>query len=190
MSMREPSLIDSGESRKIQGYVDGFSLVELLAACAIMVIIALIVAQFFQKASLTWDVGSRKAEAVMKGRAVVNAIVQDLQWAIPAVSGGYPFEITANSAKFWMLGNPKDGKRAMRYVEFELAGGEVTRKVTYYPADASTAEALADGIISIVFSPVVSSGELPPAITISITLTNQQSFQSTAWLINRNHSRL
>jgi prepilin-type N-terminal cleavage/methylation domain-containing protein len=172
----------------------GFSLVEMLAACAIMVIIALIVIQFFHKATMLWDVGTRRSDAVMKGRAIANAIVQDLQWAIDAPVGqtNFPLEITQTSAKFWMLGNPVDGKPAMRYISIKFEDDTVTREVIQYCPDEGheAPQELADEVLALEFTPQAND-VLPASITVSVKVsTNYPPFQATARTINRNFSRL
>lgn len=168
---------------------NGFSLIELLAACSIMVIIAMIVAQFFHKASLAWDVGYKKSEAVMRGRGVVSAIIQDLQLAVPNDPSAEPSSIESTAAKFWILANPKDGQAAIRLIEYTLRSNEIWRRVTYrsglveeYP--------LADGISSLQFSPPSPSGSLPLAVLVSVTVTNQRQFEAQAYIMNHNYQRL
>jgi prepilin-type N-terminal cleavage/methylation domain-containing protein len=185
----------------------GFSLIELLLASAILVIIVLIVSEFFQKANVAWDVGSRKIETVMTGRAAVNLMARELSLAIEVPSGMSDSNLLARSeARFWMLGNPADGERAIRYVIYQLQGEKITRLARYFPAGLypgsppkEEATDMVEGVRLIDFVPLPGDyvgGRLPLSVIVSVALTNAtvggpvQTFQSAASFMCRDYNRL
>jgi type II secretory pathway pseudopilin PulG len=60
----------------------GFSLLELLCAMAILMIIVLMISTIFAESDKTWTLGTNRADNNATGRAAVNMIANDLQYAV------------------------------------------------------------------------------------------------------------
>ena len=61
---------------------DGFTLIEILSAMAILIIITLVVTQIFSNATTTWTLGEKDAELNAEVRAVMHFMSQELSKAI------------------------------------------------------------------------------------------------------------
>lgn len=88
----------SGHNRIRQG----FTLLELLVAIAILMIIVLIAVQLFSRARTAWDVGSRIADSCLKGRTVADFVAQELSRAVLPTNGS-SFTVTATTIDFPIL---------------------------------------------------------------------------------------
>jgi len=159
---------------------DGFTLIELLVAMSILVIIVLIIGMFFQRASVVWDTGSRRAEMLLTGRAMADFMAQEMQQAIPG-----DFNANGASATFWMLGDAAGGLRATQKVMYASSGGRVTR---------NGAE-LGDGVSGLAFEEgPAGNNDLPLWVDIKVTVSNEvndvKTYQSRASFPNRDRDRL
>lgn len=189
---------DNGEGRS------GFSLIELMIATAILVIITLIVGEFFQKANVAWDVGTRKVETMLKGRAAVNLMAREISQAIqpPASMMSQTNLFQDSEARFWMLANPDDGERAIRFVTYQLSADTLTRQAWFLDttgqlkASPEPAAAMVDRVISFHVTPLPDSDPFRPrSVVVSIVLSDEKTemevpFQSAATLFSRDFSRL
>ena len=158
-----------------------FTLIELLVAMAILVIIVLIVSMIFQRASVAWDTGARKAELDMTGRGVADFMAQELASAVSGTNRFTNFDVPPGH--FWVLSDATATNRA---------GMEVT-----YSGVTRNGDALAEGVESVDFScepAAPSAGELPQYADVTVTLTNNYGsnvvYQSRAYFMNRGRNRL
>jgi prepilin-type N-terminal cleavage/methylation domain-containing protein len=165
----------SGERR------GAFTLIELLVAMAILVIIVLIVSMIFQRASVAWDTGARKAELDMTGRGVADFMAQELASAVSGTNRFTNFDVPPGH--FWVLSDATATNRA---------GMEVT-----YSGVTRNGDPLAEGVQSVAFScepASVEAGELPLYADVTVTLTNNYGsnvvYQSRAYFMNRGRNRL
>lgn len=171
--MKRPQTTD----RRLQSR-RGFTLIELLVAMAILVVITLIVARVFQQAGVAWDTGTRKAEAMMSGRAVSDFLAQQLSCAV-ADTNGIPFNVTGSPLEFYVLGDAGPGTRAIQRVQYaasQLAYGlsDSDIEVTTYGAVGN--ELPVNGFVTVaVYSPG--------------TMTTNR-FQAGFYFNNRNRNRL
>jgi prepilin-type N-terminal cleavage/methylation domain-containing protein len=103
----------------------GFTLVELLVAMLILVVIVLITTRIFQQATMSWDVGLKKAEMSMTGRAVVDCMAQEIGQAVEdrTLYAGV-FDVQPKQVDFVVLAVPTNGTapRAQQ-VEFRVEEG-------------------------------------------------------------------
>ena len=60
----------------------GFSLLELLCAMAILMVIVLMISTIFAESDKTWTLGTNRADNNATGRAAVNMMANDLQYAV------------------------------------------------------------------------------------------------------------
>jgi prepilin-type N-terminal cleavage/methylation domain-containing protein len=160
-----------------------FTLIELLVAMAILVIIVLIVSMIFQRASVAWDTGARKAELDMTGRGVADFMAQELATAVRGTNRFTDFSVSGSAANFWVLSDATATNRA---------GMEVT-----YSGVTRNGEPLAEGVQLVAFScepASPSAGELPRYADVTVTLTNNYGsnviYQSRAYFMNRGRDRL
>lgn len=163
-----------------------FTLIELLVAMAILVIIVLIVSMIFQRASVAWDTGARKAELDMTGRGVADFMAQELAAAVRGTNRFSEFSVAGSAARFWVLSDATATNRAGMEVTYSGAAG-ATRN----------GESLAEGVREVTFAcepASVLDGELPQYADVIVTLTNNFGsnivYQSRAYFMNRGRNRL
>lgn len=140
---------------------------------AILMIITLIVARIFQQASMSWETGLRRTEALMSGRAVANFMARELSRAVPDPSGA-PFGISGTPMTFWVLD------------EATAATGAIYQ-VTYDKDD------LAPGIVSIKLDydhDTINAAGWPSYGIVSVEMTNSVIFQTGVYFHNRDRNRL
>ncbi len=160
--------------------IRGFTLVELLVSMALLVVIVMIIGMFFQRASVAWDTGARKAEVLLTGRAVADFMAQELAMAMPATNS-WNVPTGGNSASFLMLGDATATLRATQTVHYAFNAGAVTRNETN----------MCDGIYSLSFEPENIPGDpnpFPVWVDVVVTVSNSFGygvFQSRATFPNR-----
>jgi prepilin-type N-terminal cleavage/methylation domain-containing protein len=164
---------------------EAFTLIELLVAMAILVIIVLIVTKVFAQATAAWTAGSRRAEMNMTGRAVADFIAQDLSQAVS--SSNYPFNVTAISATFWIIGDATNSTYSAREVQYTFGVSTVTRSET--PSTQPQPQTLCDNLQpGSGFDPPATV--LPPYVDIRVAVSDgnvsNKVFQSRAAFPNRN----
>lgn len=161
-----------------------FTLIELLVAMSILVIIILIIGMFFQRASVSWDTGSRRAELLLTGRAVADFMAQEMQQSVPSPD----FDANGATATFWILGDAVGALRATQQVHYAAVAGKATRT-----CGGTTAE-LAEGVTALEFGEG-DPGEngLPLWVDIKVSVSNEvdsKVFQSRAGFPNRSRDRM
>jgi len=62
--------------------VGGFSLIELLAAMAILSIIVILMTVIFTESDRSWTIGTERVDNTVGGRAAVSLIAHDMQYAV------------------------------------------------------------------------------------------------------------
>jgi prepilin-type N-terminal cleavage/methylation domain-containing protein len=173
------------DTRNRAGFIPrsaGFTLIELLVAMSMLVMIIMIVGMFFQRASVAWDTGVRKAEVLLTGRAVADYMAQEMQMAMPTAD----FDANSGTATFMILGEATGSLRATQLVSYALSGSKVTRKL-----NAGSDEEMCDGVEGLNFEegPVNGSDILPRWVNIQVTVSNEVGpptvFQSRASFPNR-----
>ena len=128
---------------------DGFSLIEVLIATAVLLVITLMISNIFDKATAIWDNGYASADGNMAMRTVVGMLKKDLSAAVDGrlfgigqgfggdnaiVSG--PF---GSSLKFVMEGERNQySSKTLYLVEYQFVN-PVTRTITpiYYNIDVT-----------------------------------------------------
>jgi len=152
-----------------------FTMIELLVAMAVLLIIVAIVGQIFQQANSAWSTGLRSVEMTMKGRSVADLIAQELSQAI--YSSTYPdFNVDANGADFWILGEASATTNAARKVKYDWSGTTLKRDNVE----------LAEGIdkVDVTKGAVSASIPLPSYVTVSVRVATN-IFQTKAFLHHR-----
>ena len=105
----------------------GFTLLEVLVAMAVMIVIIVMVTNMFRDASEAWDSGTQRAEMNTSARAAVEYITRELQSAIAGpidtvaspAAAYLPFRLDSDGLKFCTLTQTPGGNaRAMRGVLF------------------------------------------------------------------------
>lgn len=157
----------------------GFTLIELLVAMSILVIIVLIVGMFFQRASVVWDTGSRRAELLLTGRAVTDYMAQEMQSAIAVDI------VNSNDIDLVVLGESAGGLRATQRVRYATSGTLVRRNGVD----------MCDGVSGLEFAeePASASNALPLWVDIKVSVSNEvetKVYQSRAVFANRDRDRL
>lgn len=69
---------------RTNGNRNGFSMIEVLVASAILVVIVMMLAMLFQQTSLSWRTGVKRADAYMQVRSGIGAIQRDASAAVDA----------------------------------------------------------------------------------------------------------
>ena len=142
---------------------EGFSLIEIMVAMAILSIIVLIVANIFQQTGLAWSLGLKRADAQSVTRALIGSIGRDMGCIVdPANFVIYPSNEQDSQREkaygtgsldkskgrvdggldFWILRNPMEATDSLTGADIparELIrveySGNVTRKETPYSAN-------------------------------------------------------
>lgn len=104
----------------------GFSVIEVMVACSILVVIVMMLGMLFQQSSKAWRVGANSADNFMQVRAFVGALQRD---ASKAVSYQALKESYAGAKKpYWDKGKDSFGSD----LQFYTLSGEVTnRAITF-----------------------------------------------------------
>ena len=63
-------------------FAGGFTLIELLSAMAILIMIVTMMTRIFVESERAWQLGVGRAEINTEGRAALNMIAHDLQYAV------------------------------------------------------------------------------------------------------------
>ena len=161
-----------GENRR------GFTLIELLVAMSILVVIVLIIGMFFQRASVAWDTGARKADVLLTGRAVADFMSQQMEMALPMSNS---WSVSGSAASFLILGDATATLRATQAVTYALSAGAVQRNGTN----------MCEGVTDLQFEEEVVAGDpnpLPLWVNIKVSVSNEFGpvwFQSRAAFPNR-----
>jgi prepilin-type N-terminal cleavage/methylation domain-containing protein len=145
MSLTESTEMSEFVERKRQG----FSLIEIMAATAIMVIIVLIMSAVFHQSSVAWDGGTRKAEGNMSARAVLGLMAREIseaaedKYAIGSPTGtnyfkeiddtGHVFIDGGTRIAFTTISGEADAdQRIARRIEYRVSGGSLIRQEQRY----------------------------------------------------------
>lgn len=175
-----------------------FTLIELLAAMAILVVIVLIVGMVFQRASVAWDTGMRRADMNMTGRAVADFMAQEMSQAVLGGSNSI-FSIASSKAEFIAIGQAESsGMRAARRIVYDLSGNRITRTVSL--PDGGSPETMdmceEDNGLQLGFEEGAGAGtELPAFVDIKVTVSDGGTpplltiYQSRAAFANRSRYR-
>lgn len=161
-----------------------FTLIELLVAMSILVIIILIIGMFFQRASVSWDTGSRRAELLLTGRAVADFMAQEMQQGLPSPD----FDANGPTATFWILGDAMGALRATQQVHYAAVAGKATRTC------GGTTLELAEGVTALEFAegdPGVYG--LPLWVDVKVSVSNEvdsKVFHSRATFPNQTRERM
>ncbi len=168
-------LVTESSVKLVRRARSAFTLIELLVAMAILLIIVAIVTQIFAQANVAWNTGLRSVESTMKGRSVADMIAQDLSQAISS-----NFSVTASGADFLRLGEASalNNNRALWHVVYNWSGTTVTRK----GSESESAVDIADEITKVEVVPT--GAALPASVMITVTVSNN-TFQSKAFMENR-----
>ena len=115
-----------------------FSLIEVLVATAILVVIVIMVSMVFHQSSIAWNAGLQNAKSNMTARSILGNVQRELALAVDATRYGVlgsPMEASGGKLKFVALGGEHAQQggtpgRSPRLVEYNFAGGELTRQET------------------------------------------------------------
>jgi prepilin-type N-terminal cleavage/methylation domain-containing protein len=177
----------------------GFTLAELLVACAVIALLMPALVIMLQSGQQTYLVGSNRIEAQQSVRVAIERMVQEIRSAgyCPTCAGAPPFPaIFAQNATGFTLQNDWNGSGTIttagtvtdqsgnvrgEQVVYALVGTDLTRREI--PLDAA-ALTLASGISSLTFTYQDSTGAVTatPANTrtIVISATTRPQFQPAA----------
>ncbi len=177
----------------------GFTLAELLVACAVIALVMPGLLIMLQSGQQTYLVGSNQVEAQQSVRVAIERMVQEIRNAgyCPTCAGAPPFTaITAQSATGFTLQNDWNGSGDIttaatvtdpsgnsrgEQVVYALVGNDLTRREV--PLDAA-ALTLASGISSLTLTYLDSAGAVTGTTanirTIVIAVTTRPEFQPAA----------
>jgi prepilin-type N-terminal cleavage/methylation domain-containing protein len=105
----------------------GFTLIEVLAAMAVLMIIVLMLTRVFRDATSAWTIGTRQMEDNINGRAVLDFIARDIGTAIAGETNCVFYLKSSNPLPKWpndeisfvsLTGNPSDGNREARQIVY------------------------------------------------------------------------
>ena len=103
----------------------GFTLIEVMAATAILVIIVLIMSTVFHQSSVAWDAGTRKAEGNMMARATLGFMTREMEGAVAhtdKLAGNIGHNLSW--VTFVTLGNTTGSlQRIVRKITYRLTSG-------------------------------------------------------------------
>ncbi len=106
----------------------GFSLIEVLVATALLVMVVGMIGFVFRQSSMSWDSGIRRAEGISQVRAVVGAVERDLRLAVDAREFGQQNSFGNTEMSFVILADPDgDGSERVPMLVKYTGGGSVTR---------------------------------------------------------------
>lgn len=74
----------SGKGWKVPAGREGFTMIEVLVATAILTMIVMMMGSLFQQTSMAWRVGSKRAEGFMQVRSFIGALQRDASQAVDA----------------------------------------------------------------------------------------------------------
>jgi prepilin-type N-terminal cleavage/methylation domain-containing protein len=191
--------VNSGEIRG-SGKRSAFTLIELLVAMAILVIIVLIVGMVFQRASVAWETGMRRADMNMTGRALADFMAQEMSQAVLGGSNDI-FSISGSRAEFVVIGSAESAsRRAARKIVYALDGGgkKISRTTSLPDGSSSESADMCDDENGVKLEFVEGPGpvtELPRYVDIKVTVSDggvvplETVFQSRAAFPNKNRYR-
>jgi prepilin-type N-terminal cleavage/methylation domain-containing protein len=115
-----------------------FTLIEIMAATAILLIIVLVMGAVFHQSSIAWDGGMRKAEGAMNARAALGFLARELSTAVvfPAsdpgvLQGGNVQSVSGGGViSFFTLTHDSDAdsnRRAVQLVTYEKVDDQLVR---------------------------------------------------------------
>ena len=176
----------------------GFTLAELLVACAVIALVMAGLLVMLQTGLETYLIGSNRVEATQSVRLAIEQMSRDIRVTgfCPTCLGPAPFTaITAQTATGFTIQNDWDGDGAINTVGtvtdangtahgeqiiYAFAGGSLTRQEIGIPSSGT----LATGINSLTFTYQDSAGATTAIAadirTIVVTLTTQPQYQPAA----------
>ncbi|MGI5868399.1 MAG: prepilin-type N-terminal cleavage/methylation domain-containing protein [Kiritimatiellia bacterium] len=130
-------------NRRQQHGADGFSLIEVMVATAVLLVVVVMVGDVFRQASSSWDSGYARAEGGMVVRGVLGSIQRELSKAIdgrrfPGIwNHDAPVHVSGNTLEFirphfdqQKPARTEDEKTREKYllVTYKAGSGKVTRE--------------------------------------------------------------
>lgn len=119
---------------KTTSFRNGFTLIEVMVATAVLLIMVLMVGSLFRSAASSWDSGYARAEGGSIVRGVAGSIARDLSTAVDGRAYGKTsdiIDVSSSSLKFVCFKPIKTvggtTRRELHCVEYSL-GSSVTRK--------------------------------------------------------------
>ena len=108
-----------------KGGVRAFTLIEIMAAMAVLAIVVLMLGRILNDTSRAWEIGSREGESAALSRALLALIATDLSSAIAGPEPGMGFTTTTNSIAFVRRQPARSGsgtnhRRGLRAIRYEL----------------------------------------------------------------------
>lgn len=92
----------------------GFTLIELLAAISMFIVIVLVVGIVFNQSNRSWTIGTNRVTSAATGRAVLDLISRDLQYAICSSSMTFTVKelnsVPNDESGYQLYGAPKSSK--------------------------------------------------------------------------------
>ena len=193
----------------------GFSLIELLVSISIFLVIAIGLAATFDKGTVAWENGTRRAQLGLTGRAVLDVIARDLQNAIASTNYPCNFPGGGSTMDFHVLTEPRVSPSyyTARKISYEVDSDNILiRKAeaiqaagsppTYTPvSNGMTTNRMADGIIEFSIASESPGGDrLPLFVDVFIRVRtdvdetrnleqNDRVYGRRIYLANRNRYR-
>jgi len=164
----------------------------------ILAVIILIVSGMFRQSRTAWDIGTRKTDSSMAGRAAVSFMAQELAQAVsdgpgryygtPNNNGNQNSISSGNTIGFWTLGSTtNNGARIAKFIQYS-GGGSVTRQCwnvdvnNTYPNTSSGSAALTlANNANVTFATPGGSNytvNLPAYVDITLTLSASANYST------------
>jgi len=115
----------------------GFTLVEILASMAVLLVLVALMGRLFSDATKTWTLATRRADANMEARAVLDFIARDIQQAVADDVLG--FRLSSEDKEVFGTGGLGWMNDAMWFVSLnndpDSGAPRAAREVRYYVTD-------------------------------------------------------
>jgi len=117
----------------------GFSLIELLAALAILVMIVGIMGMIFTESDRAWNLGTGRVINNTEGRAMLNTIAHDLQYAVADKTLSFRLRTDKNAVRAYGL--PCDEISFVSLQHDSSESPRTAREIVYYVVKTNTVDA-------------------------------------------------
>ena len=106
---------------------EGFTLIELVVATAILLVLTFMVGAMFRQATSAWDTGRVRGEGNMVARAIVGSVSRDLVCAVDPRPYGKSFPTGGSSLDLVCLKSPDADGNSVYHVVYNVGASSVTR---------------------------------------------------------------
>jgi general secretion pathway protein J len=186
--------IHSSRGWRSQRATGGFTLLELIAAVAVLSILALILFEVFNQATRGWEQGQNRVESGQQARAALDFLARDLSQAIVNTNGSLPptfSGISSEKMAFYAPVNPDLDGPDLCLVSYEVLTDtnslkSLQRTTSTWPSGTNIVSIVAENIVSLNFDYYggaegttrfgswASTVPMPPS-SVQITISNVDS---------------